>query len=215
MKKAGLAVSHQFAHLYLNYNYPPTQPWFDEGFAEYFSSLHMDDRQAQIGADPESFTDILNTQKWMPLPALFATAPDVVTEGSHHTLFFAESWMVMHYLLNQEKLQQTGTYFGLALNEKVPAEQAIQQAFGTNAAQMEEAVKDYFHSLAVPRKPASPKAKPLPPGAQQFTPIGQNEVGVSIQDVLLPEAQALVAEAMVRVPEHRDERAKKIECLGR
>src|SRR4051812_7619215 len=32
-------VEHNFAHYLLNYNYPPTQPWFDEGFAEYFSSM--------------------------------------------------------------------------------------------------------------------------------------------------------------------------------
>ncbi len=212
-EESWLSVSHQFAHTYLNYNYPPTQPWFDEGFAEYFSSLHMDDRQAQIGADPESFTEILNTQKWMPLPELFATAPEAVSESSHHTLFFAESWIVMHYLLTQEKLQQTGTYFGLALNEKLPPQQAIQQAFDVSPAQMEQAVKDYFKSLAVAKKPASPKEKPLPPGAHQFTPIGLNEVGVSIQDVLPTEAQAVVAEAMVRLPEHRDEALKQLNAL--
>ena len=48
-EESWLAVSHQFAHVYLNYNYPPTQPWFDEGFAEYFSSLRLDDRPGQIG----------------------------------------------------------------------------------------------------------------------------------------------------------------------
>ena len=36
------AVAHDFAHLLLNYNYPPTQGWFDEGFAEYFSSIRLD-----------------------------------------------------------------------------------------------------------------------------------------------------------------------------
>ena len=35
------AIEHPFAHYLLNYNYPPTQPWFDEGFAEYFSSLYL------------------------------------------------------------------------------------------------------------------------------------------------------------------------------
>ena len=40
-EESWLAVTHQFAHLYLNYNYPQTQPWFDEGFAEYFSSLRL------------------------------------------------------------------------------------------------------------------------------------------------------------------------------
>jgi tetratricopeptide (TPR) repeat protein len=119
----------------------------------------------------------------------------------------------MHYLLNQEKFQQSGTYFELALNEKIPPDKAIQQAFGMNAAQMEEAVKDYFRSLAVPKKPVSAKARPLPPGVQPFTPIGQNEVGVSIQEVLLPEAQARVAEAMVRVPDHRDEALKQLNAL--
>ena len=212
-EESWLAVSHQFAHVYLNYNYPPTQPWFDEGFAEYFSSVHMDDLQAQIGGDPESFSEILNSQKWMPLPALFATPGDAVKEGSRHSLFFAESWMVMHYLINQDKLQQTGAYFGLVLNEKVPEEKAIQQAFGMNAAQLEEAVKDYFQSLAVPRKPASNKAKPLPAGAQSFTPIGPNEVGVSIQEVLLAEAQGRVAEAMVRVPDHREAALKQLDAL--
>ena len=30
----------------LNFNYPPTQEWFDEGFAQYFSSLRLGDNQA-------------------------------------------------------------------------------------------------------------------------------------------------------------------------
>src|SRR5207302_1248974 len=47
------AISHQFAHLLLNYNYPPTPGWFDEGFAEYFSSLRLENKQAQMGSDPE------------------------------------------------------------------------------------------------------------------------------------------------------------------
>ena len=46
------AVSHDFARLLLSFNYPPTQDWFDEGFAQYFSSLRLGDTQAQIGGDP-------------------------------------------------------------------------------------------------------------------------------------------------------------------
>src|ERR1017187_7962394 len=33
------AVAHDFAHLLLNYNYPPVEGWFDEGLVEYFSSI--------------------------------------------------------------------------------------------------------------------------------------------------------------------------------
>ena len=47
------AVAHDFADMLLNYNYPPAQGWFDEGLAEYFSSIHVDNRQVEIGGDPE------------------------------------------------------------------------------------------------------------------------------------------------------------------
>src|SRR5712692_8198792 len=194
------AVTHEFAHLLLNYNYPPTQGWFDEGFAEYFSSLRLDNKQVQVGSDPEvnssrkqdvlgnqpqlrnppkSLTDLLSVPVWLALPDLFAMKHNTFghQEGSHHTLFYAQSWMVMHYLLNKNKLPETGTYFELVQNQKLPVEQAIQQAYGMTTAQFEQAVKDYFHSLA-PLFSAQDAAK-LPsttnPGGQVYqfpTPVG-------------------------------------------
>ena len=48
-------------------------------------------------------------------------------------IFYAQSWIVMHYLLSQNKLSEAGAYFGLVQIRKVPVEQAIQQAFGMSA----------------------------------------------------------------------------------
>src|SRR5271157_3133199 len=48
------AVAHDFAHMLLNYNYPPAQGWFDEGLAEYLASIHPDNQQVEIGGDPEA-----------------------------------------------------------------------------------------------------------------------------------------------------------------
>src|ERR1700686_1438118 len=89
------SISRDFARIFLNYNYPPTQPWFDEGFAEYFASLRLDNKQGQIGGDPGSFTDLLSAQAWLPLPDLFATRREISAsqESSHHTLFYAQSWI--------------------------------------------------------------------------------------------------------------------------
>ena len=67
-------------------------------------------------------------------------------QGTHHTLYYAESWIVMHYLLHEKKLPETGAYFDLVLNQHVPVEDAIQQAFGMSSAQLEQAVKEYFHA---------------------------------------------------------------------
>ena len=130
------AVAHDFAHLMLNYNYPPTQGWFDEGFAEYFSSIKLDNKQVEMGSDPElasaysedllgnqteartppkSLTELLSSWVWLSLPDLFTMKHDAskYQEGTHRTLFYAQSWMTMHYLLNKDKLSETGTYFGL------------------------------------------------------------------------------------------------------
>jgi hypothetical protein len=158
------AVAHDFAHLLLNYNYPEVQGWFDEGLAEYFGSIRVDDRKYEIGGDPElysasgsneskSLTELLGGQNggqsWLALPDLLATKPGNAnyTESTHHTLFYAQSWMTMHYLLHEKKLPETGTYFDLVENQHVPVEQAVQKAYGMSTTQFDQEVKDYFHSL--------------------------------------------------------------------
>src|ERR1700724_4205424 len=164
------AVAHDFAEMLLNYNYPPAQGWFDEGLTEYFSSIPVDNKQVELGGDPEllpsttqdllgnrrdtrppkSFVELLGAQVWLSLPDLFSMKHDTSTrnEGSHHTLYYAESWIVLHYLLHEQKLAETGAYFNAVLNEHLPVEDAIQKAYGMSSAKMEQAVKDYFHGQA-------------------------------------------------------------------
>jgi tetratricopeptide (TPR) repeat protein len=226
------AVSHDVARLLLNFNYPPTQEWFDEGFAQYFSSLRLGDNQAQLGGDPtldlpwnhvlsgqssaeanlpKSFTELLG-RPWLPMPELFTMRPG---PSGYPPMFYAESWVVMHYLIRQNKLSDAGAYFGLVQLRKVPVEQAIQQAFGMSAAQFEQAVKDYFHSFP-PSSQAQPKPGPTgaaSPLSQPFPPLGPLDVGGSVQDVVDGQAQALVAEMAVRLPEHRDQGEKDLETI--
>ncbi len=226
------AVSHDVARLLLNFNYPPTQEWFDEGFAQYFSSLRLGDSQAQLGGDPtldlpwnhalpgqtsadtnlpKSFTELLG-RPWLPMPELFTMRPG---PAGYPPMFYAQSWIVMHYLIRQNKLSDAGVYFGLVQLRKVPVEAAIQQAFGMSAAQFEQAVKDYFHAF-----PPSPQAQAKPgataaasPLNQSFPPLGPLDVGGSVQDVVDGQAQALVAEMAVRLPEHRDQGEKDLETI--
>ena len=227
------AVSHDFARLFLSFNYPPTQEWFDEGFAQYFSSLRLTDTQVQIGGDPtknqpwnhalpgqspadtnppKSFLELLNS-RWLSIPELFTMRSG---PSGYPAMFYGQSWIVMHYLLHQNKLSEAGAYFGLVQIRKVPVEQAIQQAFGMDAAQFEQAVKDYFHSFAAAPVQANTKPGAASAGGQvsQFpAPVGPLDVGASIQDVTEGQAQALVAEMAVRMPEHRDQGEKDLEAV--
>jgi tetratricopeptide (TPR) repeat protein len=234
------AVGHQFAHYLLNYNYPPTQPWFDEGFAEYFSSIAFTAKQVEVGADPtlnplyqtdildnqtqlsglKSHTEILSAPAWLTWPDLFGMKNRVVNgqEGMHHTLFYAQSWMLVHYLINQNKLAQTGTYFDLVENQKVPVEQAVQQAYGMTIAQLDKAVKDYFHSL----KPladalyASKQANSPVTSAVVYQlplPVEVDDVGSSRKEIAAAEAQALVDEMELRIPERRAQAVQQLQEL--
>jgi Flp pilus assembly protein TadD len=204
------AVSREFALVFLNYNYPPTQPWFDEGFAEYFSSLRFDNKQAQIGADPESFTELLNSTPWLSIPDLFATRRDANQDSSRHTLFYAQSWIVMHYLLRQDKLSETGTYFDLVQNQKLPVEEAIQKAYGMSSAQFTQVVQDHFHSLGQPSKPPEKGKQPLAAGSQTLEVTPLDQIGSSNQDLPEAEGQSLVAEMSVRLPEHREQAVQQL-----
>jgi tetratricopeptide (TPR) repeat protein len=125
--------------------------------------------------------------------------------------------MVMHYLLNQNKLPATGTYFGLVENQKLPVEQAIQQAYSISAAQLDATIKDYFHSVAASLRPeGSGQSGSKTAGAiQQFpTLIAAGDTGTGTVRVRDAEARALVDEATLRVPEHRDAAVHELETLA-
>jgi len=211
------AVSREFAAVFLNYNYPPTQAWFDEGFADYFSSLRFDNKQAQIGGDPESFTALLNATTWLAIPELFATRYNIsVPRYSQMSLFYAESWIVMHYLLDQSKLPETGTYFDLVENQKLPVEEAIQKAYGMSSAQFAQAVKDHFHSLAQPSQPPQKGKQPSAgkAGESQLPGVAPaDQIGSSTQELTEAEGRALVAEMSVRLQEHRDQAVHELESI--
>jgi tetratricopeptide (TPR) repeat protein len=234
------AVEHQFAHYMLNYNYPPTPPWFDEGFAEYFASLNLTAKSAELGSDPElkpssqtdllghqadvknlkSFTEILQNPVWLAWPDLLTMKNRAANgqEGTHHTLFYAQSWILVHYLLSKDKMSELGKYFGLVEIQRLPIEQGIQQAFGMSVAQLDQEVKAYFHSLAplftALDESQRPNAPPIPQAVNPIPlPFSIDDIGTSSKQLAIPEAQALVDEMELRVPERRQQAFDRLQKL--
>jgi tetratricopeptide (TPR) repeat protein len=236
------AIEHPLAHFLLNYNYPPTQPWFDEGFAEYFASLYFTPQKTELGSDPEmvwrgqslpqtpttlssgpglkSLTELLDNPVWLSLTDLLEMKNRMVNgeEGTHHTLFYAQSWMLVHYLISKDKLPETGKYFELVENEKLPVPQAVEQAFGMSATQLDGTLKDYFHSLKPLAASLDESKQPNPPlypepVNESPLPFAIDDIGASASDVPLPEALALVDEMELRIPEHREQATEDLEKL--
>jgi len=235
------AVAHPLAHYFLNYNYPPAQGWFDEGLAEYFGSIQID-KQVGMGGDPElapewhedifdevrrdpnvpqSLTQLVSSPVWLSMVDLFTMKHDGsgTREGTHNTLYYAQSWIVVHYLLNKNKLPEAGTYFDLVLNQKVPVEKAMVQAFDMSPAQMEDAVKTYFKSLSGLGIALDQSKKPIvdPVNIQQpdhfAVPFDVDDIGMAVSAVTDEEARAVIDDVMARVPGHRDQGLRDLQQL--
>jgi len=235
------AVAHPLAHYLLNYNYPPVQGWFDEGMAEYFGSIYIG-KQVEIGGDPElapewhedifdqmrrdpkvpqSLTQLISSPVWLSMVDLFTMKHDGsgAREGTHNTLYYAQSWAVVHYLVNKNKMPEVGTYFDLVLNQKVPVEKAVVQAFDLTPAQMEDAVKTYFKSLSGLGIALDQSKKPIadPVDMQQpnrlALPFDADDLGVAVSPVKDEEARAVIGDVMARVPEHREQALRDLQQL--
>ena len=236
------SVAHPLAHYLLNFNYPPAAGWFDEGLAEYFGSIQIH-RQVELGGDPElapewhedifdemrrdpnvpqSLTQLASSPVWLSMVDLFNMKHDVsgTREGTHNTLFYAQSWMVVHYLLNKNKLPEVGKYFDLVHNQKMPVEKAMIQAFDMSPAQMEEAVKAYFKSLSglgialdQAKKPVADPVEIQQPDHLPL-PFGIDDLGMAVNPVKDEEARAIIGEAMARIPEHREQALRDLQQLA-
>ncbi len=239
------AVAHDYAHLMLMYNYPPVPGWFDEGLAEYFSSIRVDNKQVEIGNDPEltpvftqdllqnqhdnqnpqkSLTELLGAQVWLALPDLLTMKHDTsdFNEGTHHTLFYAQSWVMIHYLVNQKKMPETGTFFNLVENQHMSVEDAIEKAYGMTSAQLDQAVKVYFHSLT-PLFLALDNSKVAPQNTQgnaaqqvyQFPEtVGPDDRQMTSKPLPESDARAMVAEVKIRIPDRRAVGMQELQTLS-
>ncbi len=209
--KSWQTVTDDLFRIYLNDNYPPTPPWFDAGLTSYFSTLQLSDQQGEIGRDPGSYLQTLNSEQWMPITELFG-----VTDGqkTSRQVFLAESWIVLHYLVNQNKLPETGAYFDWSQNQSLTPGQAIEKAYGMTAAQFEQSIKQYSRDLTAGPQPSSGKLAPPPRGVTRFTPgVGTLDIGTSLKEVTSLEARASIAEMMVRIPEHREAAMQELDFL--
>ncbi len=120
----------------------------------------------------------------------------------------------MHYLINKNKLPETGAYFGLVQNDKLPVEEAIQKAYGMTAGQLDQAVKDYFHSVSPLFQAAAGKA-PSGPMAPTLAPVTYDDVGVTTTDIPEANARAMIAEMDLRLPERHDQARQLLETIAK
>lgn len=141
-------IFHELVHLMVENSMQTAPAWFNEGIAEYYSTFEMrdDDTRARIGVPiaPHVFT---LRQKFIPLNDLFQvdTRSPLYNEKDKQSVFYAESWALMHYLLlgnEGARRPQLGTFINLISNGKA-VEESFRQAFASDYSSMEKELRQY------------------------------------------------------------------------
>jgi len=195
-------VFHEYAHLLLNSNFPRTEPWFDEGFAEYYSATRIDKKEVHIGDPPPNSLELLH-QGLMPVAQLFSVvqqSDDYLKSGGRRSLFYAESWLMIHYLFDMKKLKEATMFFTLRRTQNMPVEAAMQQAFGMTPKEFDKALRDYFGSHN-------------PIFYTMRTPGGIEEVTFNARHMKDFEAEATVADMQQHSPDHQAEAQQAFERI--
>jgi tetratricopeptide (TPR) repeat protein len=140
-------IFHEYTHLLVNNTFENAPVWFNEGLAEYYSTFAItDDQKIEIGRAIGNHVLLLRQNKMLPLRTLFQVdhkSPHY-NEGKKQSIFYAQSWALMHYLIvgKAGKAEKLGQFVNL-LSNNVPMETAFQQAFETSFEAMEKELRDY------------------------------------------------------------------------
>ena len=202
VEKPWAVVFHEYAHRLMDGNLSlRTDPWFEEGFAEYFASIEVDNKQASVGKIPEDTYRILQQDGMMRIADLFRVQQNSKTyneSGDHRSVFYAESSLVVHYLYDNQLMPKLADYFDALRNQKKTVEQAMQQAFGMTPEQFDKVLRNYLSSGRF-------KYYPVP------TPSGIVAAQFTATPVSLTDAHAVLADIDAHSPDHQDRALREVQ----
>jgi tetratricopeptide (TPR) repeat protein len=138
-------VYHEYTHLLTSKSeFMPL--WLNEGLAQFYQNTDIHEKDVWLGEPSSESLYVLRQGQWLPLPVLFTVDHNspYYHEENKGSIFYAESWAVVHYLEVNDFLKKTeriGTYLTL-LSQNVDPQTAATKAFGDLKA-LETAVASY------------------------------------------------------------------------
>jgi len=139
-----IAVFHEYAHLLINSHLQPMPLCFDEGLAEFYSSMDVQGQHVSLGTIPAGYAPFVG-HEMMPIERLLAVEPDskIYNEsGNHRSLFYAESWLLVHYLMDHQLIGKLDAYTA-ERRQGTSMDEALQRAWGMNSQQFDIALRAY------------------------------------------------------------------------
>ncbi len=140
-------IFHEYIHLLVDNTLKNSPLWLNEGLAEYYSTFKIsDDRNYELGIEPGSHLLFLSRNEMLPLKTLFAVDHNspYYNEKSKKSVFYAQSWALVHYLLigRDGGGKQLTTFLNMLANGDL-IEAAFPKAFATTFEAMQKELANY------------------------------------------------------------------------
>jgi tetratricopeptide (TPR) repeat protein len=186
-------VFHEYAHQLMDGNLAERMdPWFEEGFAEYFASIEVDGKQARVGKIPEDTYRILQHTGLMKTADLLRVQQNSRTyneSGDRRGGFYAQSAMMVHYLYDNNLIPKLAKYFDLVDDKKDSVEDGWQQALGMSPSQFDKTLRNYLSDGRY-------KYYQMP------TPTGIVTTSYVITQLSAPDSSAVLADVHLHSPDY-------------
>ena len=145
--------SHHVLHALVEDEFPR---WYDEGFANYLSTLEISDEQIALGSPNVSHTQhFVHRIGWLP-PEVVINAVDRYpsidgsgwTQAASMNNFYAQSWLYVHYLQSHPELGGKLPDYIDAIKRGTGSVAAFEAAFGLSLADFHSRAVAYFDANA-------------------------------------------------------------------
>ena len=202
-------IFHEYTHLLVNSTLGNAPTWFNEGLAEYYSSFSIsDDRKVMLGKPISSHVYLLRESKMLALPTLFQVDHNSphYNEREKQSIFYAQSWALMHYLIHKPGGSAAIDKFMTLMNSNTALDEAFQQSFQTTFEKMEKDVRAYIKHDSYPVTSGRFEQKIDFDTELNVTPLTEADAQAYLGDLLLhsnrADSEQYLKKALALEPNH-------------
>jgi len=137
---------HEYTHLIIEHSGLHLPLWLNEGWAELYSTLRPKGKQAVVGELIPGRVRTLYSGSWLPLEVLGTVDHNspLYNERDRASVFYAESWLLMHMLFLAPGYSPNFTKFAVAVGSGKSLADACQSALAKPLPEVEQDLHKYL-----------------------------------------------------------------------
>lgn len=181
-------IFHEYVHFIIDTNFGKTEvpQWFNEGLAEYYQTFEIvDDIKVKLGLAQEGHLQLLQRTQLMPLEQMMKVSNYQLhqTGGDSRSIFYAQSWALVHYLTQGGKSAALNAYLS-EVTRGTDEKTAFEKSFQTTYAKMEADLRRYVSKNSYQYYEARLKQKLDFDATMQASPLSESDANAYLGDLL-------------------------------